>query len=59
MGDEVDVAFASLHVWGDVDCNDEVSPVDSLKILRFDAGLSVDQEAGCPPMGDTVTIVEA
>jgi CSLREA domain-containing protein len=58
MGEEVDVAAGSLHLWGDVDCSTEIDPVDSLKILRFDAGLSVAQEEGCPPMGSEVTLLE-
>lgn len=33
---------------GDVDCSGEVNPIDALKILRFDAGLSVSQAEGCP-----------
>jgi hypothetical protein len=33
-----------------------VNPVDSLKILRFDAGLSVAQEEGCPLVGSVVII---
>lgn len=36
---------------GDVDCSGEVNPIDSLKILRFDAGLHVGQEDGCPEIG--------
>jgi len=28
-----------------------VNPIDSLKILRFDAGLDVAQEEGCPEIG--------
>jgi hypothetical protein len=31
--------------------------VDSLKILRFDAGLSVAQEEDCPMMGAAVTLI--
>jgi hypothetical protein len=42
--------------WGNVDCDNQLSPVDSLKILRYDAGLSVIQEQGCPPIGAEVTI---
>jgi hypothetical protein len=42
--------------WGNVDCDDELNPVDSLKILRYDAGLSVIQEDKCPPIGSGVTI---
>ena len=41
-------------VKGDVDCSGGVNPIDSLKILRFDAGLSVPQEEGCTPVGDAV-----
>ena len=44
-------------IWGNVDCKDGVSPVDALKILRFDAGLDVSQEAGCPAMGNEVTLI--
>ena len=33
-------------------------PVDSLKVLRFDAGLSVSQAANCPKMGSEVVLVE-
>ena len=36
---------------GDVDCSGEVNPIDSLKILRSDAGLDVAQEEGCPEIG--------
>jgi len=56
LGTTVDVLFASPHVWGDIDCKDGVTPVDALKILRFDAGLDVTQEAGCPEMGQEVQI---
>jgi hypothetical protein len=58
MGQIVDVQNASPHPWGDVDCGGDVSPVDSLKLLRFDGGLPVDQEVGCPPMGEEVLISE-
>jgi hypothetical protein len=36
---------------GDVDCDDSIGPVDSLKILRFDAGMSVQQAEPCPNIG--------
>jgi hypothetical protein len=42
--------------WGDVDCGGGVNPVDSLKLLRTDAGLPVSQPGGCPGMGANVTI---
>ncbi len=42
--------------WADVDCSGGINPIDSLKILRDDAGLDVSQEVGCPGMGDEVQI---
>jgi hypothetical protein len=39
-------------LWGDVDCDGQVNPIDSLKILRHDAGLEVQQPAGCPNVGE-------
>jgi glutamyl endopeptidase len=36
---------------GDVDCNGSATSVDSLKILRFVAGLPNNLPAGCPPIG--------
>ena len=59
MGEEVDIAEASTQLWGDVDCDGTVGPIDSLKLLRFDAGLSVPQEPGCPEIGDEVTVVSS
>ena len=56
MGETVDVSGASLHPWGDVDCSGAVDPIDSLKLLRSDAGLSVTQADGCPEIGSTVQI---
>ncbi len=58
FGQVVDVQNASLHPWGDVDCGSDITPVDSLKLLRFDAGLSVTQADGCPLVGAEVTVVE-
>jgi TolB protein len=37
--------------WGDVDCDGVIGPVDSLKVLRHDAGLSVSQTEPCPDIG--------
>lgn len=59
MGVVVEVLSASPHLWGDVDCGGGVNPVDSLKLLRFDAGMSVQQEASGPEMGSAVTITES
>ncbi len=44
--------------WGDLDCNGAMTPVDALKTLRFDAALSVSQEAECFEVGSLVTVVE-
>ena len=40
--------------FGDIDCDDSASAVDSLKILRFIAGLSIAQQPGCPLPDDVV-----
>ncbi len=56
MGANIDVLLAWPQRWGNVDCRDGVMPVDALKVLRHDAGLSVSQEEGCPEMGSEVTI---
>jgi uncharacterized protein YkwD len=41
----------SAPAWGDTDCDGEVSPIDSIRILRLDAGLLNPTPAGCIPMG--------
>ena len=41
-------------IQGDVDCGKSVSPVDSLKVLRHDAGLSVQQAEPCPDIGTVI-----
>jgi hypothetical protein len=57
MGEVIEVLDASPHIWGDVDCKDGMTPVDSLKILRFDAGLSVSKgDPACPDMGTIVQL---
>jgi hypothetical protein len=43
-------------IQGDVDCQKDVTPVDSLKVLRHDAGLSVQQDEPCP---DIATVIPA
>jgi hypothetical protein len=55
----VEVSEASPHPWGDVDCSGEVNPVDSLKILRADAGLGVAQPAECPEIGSQVLVSDS
>jgi hypothetical protein len=41
-------------IQGDVDCSGSVNSVDSLKILRFVAQLSVAKGPGCPEIGNQV-----
>ena len=43
-------------IQGDVDCRDGVTPVDALKVLRHDAGLSVQQDEPCPDVGTLAAI---
>jgi Tol biopolymer transport system component len=47
----------TLVLWGDSNCAAGVDPVDSLFLLRFDAGLSTDV-IGCTPLGSEVKIVD-
>ncbi len=42
--------------WGDVDCRGNVDAVDVLKVLRYVAGLEVQQREPCPDIGSTVTV---
>jgi hypothetical protein len=51
LGSRIGVSGADTFPWGDADCSDAVDPVDSLKILRSDAGLTVEQPGGCPDIG--------
>ena len=45
-------AGALSPAWGDVDCSGGINPVDSLKLLKVDAGLTVSQPVpGCPAIG--------
>ena len=56
IGVVVEVANASPHPWGDIDCGGDVNPIDSLKLLRYDGGLSVAQEPDCPGVGIIVMV---
>ncbi|HUF53648.1 MAG TPA: hypothetical protein VMR52_07725 [Dehalococcoidia bacterium] len=44
------------RLWGDFDCNGDVDPIDALKLLRADSGLSVAQAPDCPAPGENVTV---
>jgi branched-chain amino acid transport system substrate-binding protein len=60
IGETVHVDGADIdeaeRVWGDVDCDGDVSIGDALKAARFLIGLPVSQEPGCPPIGETVYV---
>jgi hypothetical protein len=45
------VTIGTPFSWGDIDCSGAVNPVDGLKLLRFDAGLSVDAPDECTDIG--------
>ena len=45
---------SGTDIAGDVDCNGQVNPVDSLHLLRHDAGLQVNQPPGCPLIGSPI-----
>ena len=45
-------------IQGDVDCGGNVTPVDSLKTLRHDAGLSVQQDEPCPDIATLIPVGE-
>jgi uncharacterized protein YkwD len=45
--------FAGRH-WGDMDCDGHIGPVDSIRVLRLDAGLWTSTPPLCPSMGETV-----
>ncbi len=45
------------EIWGDVDCSGSINPIDSLKLLRKDAGLSSLSVQGlCPGPGSSVVV---
>lgn len=42
-------------VWGDIDCSGQANPIDSLGLLRADAGLPVNAaHPDCPGVGESV-----
>ncbi len=56
IGDTVEVAGASPHLWGDIDCNGLIKPADSTQVLQHDAGQTPNPREGCPRIGDTVGV---
>ena len=49
-------ASAPAMTWGDVDCSGAVNPVDALRELQADAGISFSRPAGCPAIGEDATL---
>ncbi|MEX0684233.1 MAG: hypothetical protein WD904_05315 [Dehalococcoidia bacterium] len=54
LGNDPDWGYTGGVQGGDIDCTNGISPVDSLKLLRYDAGLPA--ETACAAIGDEVTI---
>jgi beta-lactamase superfamily II metal-dependent hydrolase len=50
----VPTAYAWQQLWADVDCDNQVNPIDGLKLLRYDAGLGVSYTGPCPHIGNHV-----
>ncbi len=50
------VVIGEGEVGGDIDCSGAANPIDSLKILRADAGLGNTAVPGCPEIGDLALI---
>jgi hypothetical protein len=50
------VVIGNGQIGGDVDCSGSANPIDSLKILRADAGLGNPSVPGCPDIGDEALI---
>jgi Tol biopolymer transport system component len=44
------------RIWGDVNCSGTADPIDSLLVLRHDAGLSVSVAQGCPQPDAQVSV---
>jgi hypothetical protein len=44
------------RIWADVNCSGSSDPIDSLLILRHDAGLAVNVPDGCPQPDDMVDV---
>ena len=60
MGAIVTIDGGTSRIWADVDCSGQLpDPLDALKLLRFDGGLTVSQGPGCPALGSEVTTVQA
>jgi hypothetical protein len=55
MGEQVQVN-GTPRTWGDLDCSGAANSIDALKVLRHDAGLSVERPPSCPDPGETLTV---
>ena len=57
IGSTVDVQGFSPHIWGDINCADQITALDAIAILRYSGGLSPLAKNGqCPDVGQNVTL---
>jgi hypothetical protein len=56
QGDAIPAGGSVSILQGDIDCDGLVNPVDALKDLRYDAGLSIDQNEPCPDVGSVLGV---
>ena len=52
---DICVIAGETVLWGDLNCSGDVDAVDSLLVLRHDAGLTTNT-GSCPAMGETITV---
>jgi hypothetical protein len=56
MFDVVDVAGSSLHVWGDVTCDELINGTDAVAVLSYYAGGPDVPTGPCPEVGDFAVV---
>jgi hypothetical protein len=54
--DGITLSSGASILWGDLNCSGGVDPVDSLTVLRNDAGLSITQGDDCPALDDMLQV---
>jgi hypothetical protein len=47
---------AATDLWGDVDCDGDVSSVDAMKVLQWVAGLPINQTGPCHAVDSDITV---
>lgn len=62
IGDQVQIVqvagIGTPVLWGDLDCNGVVAATDALSLLRYIAGLSVNQQQPCIEVGAIIQILD-